>query len=60
MDCRVQNPFAVCQWLGDEGMDHTHMLHVAELALHKASHRTFIKPSRKQRGDRSEREKFCF
>lgn len=62
MDCRVLNPFAVCLCLGDEGMEHTHIyvLHVAELVLHKASDCAFIKSSKKKRGDRSEREKFCF
>lgn len=52
MDCTVLNPFAVCQWLGDEGTDHTHthVLHVAELALHKANDCAFIKPSKKREG----------
>lgn len=62
MDCKVLNPFAVCQCLGDEGMDHTltHVLHIAGLVLHKASDCAFIKSSKKKRGDKSEREKFCF
>lgn len=52
MDCRVLNPFAVCQCLGDEGMDHTltHVLHIAGLVLHKASDCAFIKSSKKKEG----------
>lgn len=56
------NPFALCQCLEDEGVDHTctYMLHVAELVLRKASDCTFIKLSKTKREDTSEREKFCF
>lgn len=56
------NPFALCQYLEDEGMDHTctYMLRVAELMLHKASDCTFMKLSKTKREDTSEREKLCF